>query len=191
MVGVPGTSPGPAGVDRLTRLINANSADLLSYFIRRTEVAEDAADLLSETMTATWRRIRALPEGDERARMWMFGTARRVLANHHRGMGRKSALTERLRSEISHAELAAVPNEDELAHVRQAVIALPPKLREVVALVHWDGFTLTETATILGTSASTVRSRYSKARATLRQELAPPHRLQSEVSGQTATALRI
>lgn len=41
-----------------------------------------------------------MPAG-EKARPWLFGVARRALANHHRGERRHTALTIRLAFELS------------------------------------------------------------------------------------------
>ncbi|WP_166874528.1 RNA polymerase sigma factor [Salinibacterium sp. ZJ450] len=161
----------PAVATRLTELILSNAPDLLAYFTRRVTPVEDAADLLSETMLVTWRHIRSLPADDERARMWMFGTARRVLANHRRGSKRKSALADRLRDELVVNGPTSSVADGIAEEVRQAVSDLPPVLGEVVSLVHWEGFTLVEVSLILDTSASTVRSRYAKARQILHSRL--------------------
>ena len=48
---------------------------------------------------------------------------------------------------------------------------LPVDQREVVQLVHWEGFSLVEAARITGTSASTARSRYASAKCRLRTAL--------------------
>jgi len=39
--------------------------------------------------------------------------------------------------------------------------------------VHWDGFSIAESAKILGLTASTARSRYQRAKAELRSTLTP------------------
>ena len=39
-------------------------------------------------------------------------------------------------------------------------------------LIHWDGLTIIEAAELLGLNASTARSRYAAARASLREALA-------------------
>lgn len=44
--------------------------------------------------------------------------------------------------------------------------------RELVMLIHWDGFTVVEAAELLGLNPSTARGRYSAARQTLRAALA-------------------
>lgn len=166
-------------VERFTGLVQSNSSDLLRYLLRRVEVAEDAADLLSDTLLTTWRRLGSAPRDDDRARMWMFGVARRVLANHHRGAHRRTALAERLRAEIAATPPMPEPDADETHTVRQAIRALTPRLREVVMLVHWEGFSLAEAAQVLGVPASTARNRYARARAALRSALAPSLTLRS------------
>ena len=147
----------------------ANAPDLLSYFGRRLIIPADAADLLSETFIVAWRRGDRMPVEPEQARMWLFGVARRVLANAARSAARHSDLTDRLR-----AHLEALPTEHvdaEILDIREALDALPDDRSELVRLVLWDGFTLPEAATVLGISESTARGRYQRARAQLRELL--------------------
>jgi RNA polymerase sigma-70 factor (ECF subfamily) len=141
---------------------------LLSYFERRVDVREDAADLLGETLLVLWRRSSDIPASDVEAGMWLFGVARRVLAGHRRGGKRRLALAERLRNEL--AVTSGVT--DEVAdHVRAAVRALPERDRELVGLVHWEGFALAEAAAILGIRPGAARMRYQRARVRLVNEL--------------------
>ncbi len=147
----------------------ANAADLLSYFGRRARVPADAADLLSETFVVAWRRGDRMPAEPEQARMWLFGVARRVLANAARGAARHTDLTDKLRAHIE-----ALPTEHvdaETLDIRAALDAIPDNQSELVRLVLWDGFTLPEAATILGISESTARGRYQRARIQLRELL--------------------
>jgi DNA-directed RNA polymerase specialized sigma24 family protein len=55
--------------------------------------------------------------------------------------------------------------------VRRAVESLPDDLRELVVLVHWDGFTVPEAAQLLHVRESTARGRYQRARIRLRAAL--------------------
>jgi RNA polymerase sigma-70 factor (ECF subfamily) len=153
----------------LERAYVANSADLLSYFGRRVPIPADAADLLSETFVVAWRRGDRMPADPEQARMWLFGVARRVLANAARGAARHSDLADKLRE-----HLHTLPPEQVDAgtlDIRAALEAIPADQSELVRLVLWDGFTLPEAATILGVSESTARGRYQRARAQLRELL--------------------
>ena len=158
---------------RLEDAYLANAADLLSYFGRRVRIPADAADLLSETFTVAWRRSDRLPADPEQARMWLFGVARRVLANAMRSAIRQSDLSEKLRAQID-----ALPSEQidaDSLDIRAALEALPVDQSELVRLVLWDGFGLPEAATILGISGSTARGRYQRARSRLRELLHDHH----------------
>ena len=155
----------------LEGLHDANAADLLSYFGRRVSVAADAADLLSETFVVAWRRIDQLPSDPEQARMWLFGVARRLLANAARGTLRHADLTLKLRQ---HLETQPLESTDTAAlDVQDALDQLPPDQSELVRLILWDGFTLPQAAAILGISTSTAHGRHQRARNTLRQILRP------------------
>ncbi len=52
--------------------------------------------MVAETFLVAWRRSADLPRDDE-VRLWLYGVARRVLANHHRSGIRRERLGERLR----------------------------------------------------------------------------------------------
>jgi len=152
----------------LTRALESSASDLLGYLARRTN-ADDAPDLLGETMVVAWRRVKDLPGDPERARMWLFGIARGTLQNHARGQWRRWALADRIRGHVR--EDATAPAADAGADVRDAIARLEPELAELVRLVHWDRFSLVDAAELLGIPASTARGRYQKARERLRAAL--------------------
>jgi RNA polymerase sigma-70 factor (ECF subfamily) len=156
--------------DRLERLRELLAVDLLNYFVRRVAVREDAADLLAETFLVAWQHVRRLPSEDEAARMWMFVTARNVHRNYERGARRRDQLAESLRNNISSAVLPDIASGDQL-DIRAAVRALPEDQRELVMLIHWEGFTLPEAAGITGSRESTARGRYQRARIALHDRL--------------------
>lgn len=151
-------------------MLRDTSGDLLAYFERRIYVRDDAADLLSETLLQAWRRRDALPEEPQRRRMWLFTIAANVLSNHHRSRRRRTALTDRLRDHLA----GTSPEVDlsETQAVRDAVLRLNQAHRELVMLIHWDGFTIVEAAELLGLNPSTARGRYSAAREMLKSALA-------------------
>lgn len=157
-------------VSLLTAALEASARDLLVYFERRVGEPQDAADLLSETMLTAWRRVDDLPDGAEGRRMWLFVTARNTLANFHRSSLRRRALAAELRLQLA-VRPAVGAIDDEARAVRDAVERLDPSLRELVQLVHWDGFTLAEAAELTATNPSTARGRYAHARNLLRDAL--------------------
>lgn len=159
--------------DRAEEALRTNAADLLGYLARRVD-REDAADALGAVFAAAWRRRADLPVDPTGARMWLFGVARRTLANHRRAGARAGALTDRLR--LALASTAAPQFQGSESHerareVREAIDRLPDRQREMVRLVHWDGFTLAEAAEIAGLRPSTARTHYARARETLARRL--------------------
>ena len=150
--------------------LRQTAPDLLAYFERRLASQEDAADALAETMLQAWRRVDRLPEDPTQARMWLFTIAHHVLANQHRANRRRAALTDRLRSHLADTPITQ-PDPAEGQAIRDAIQRLPTDQRELVTLVHWDGFSLVEAAHILDLNPSTARSRYATARRTLREAL--------------------
>lgn len=154
---------------RLTDALALASADLRRHLERRLGV-EEAADALAELMVTAWRRVDALPEGEEDARMWLFGIARHVVGNVQRGERRRWRLADRLRDLLAQSPAEAGPA-DAGMEVRDAIARLEPAQAELVRLVHWDGLSLVEAAGVLGIPASTARGRYQRARADLRAAL--------------------
>ena len=70
---------------RYRRVFDRYHTEVYAYCRRRTD-AQTAADCLAETFLVAWRRIDDIPDGDA-ALGWLYGVARRVLANefrHHR-----------------------------------------------------------------------------------------------------------
>jgi RNA polymerase sigma-70 factor (ECF subfamily) len=139
---------------------------LLAYFVRRIVPTEDAADCLSETLVVLWRRRQSLPADEQDVRRWAYGIAKGVLANMRRGRVRHRALAERLRAEVV---ASVVPPDD--GDVADALDHLNTQDRELVALIVWDGFGVAEAGALLGLKPDAARSRYSRARARLRERL--------------------
>lgn len=166
----------------LERLHQDTAGGLLDYFSRRVDSRDDAADLLSETFLVAWRQSAKVPSTEDEARMWMYGVARKVLANWSRGRRRRTALADSLKAHLAHSRPAAEAPGPEAVDIRRAVRALPSNQRELVMLVYWDGFSIVEAGTILGLSESTVRGRHQRARARLSEALGPSTRLTSVVA---------
>jgi RNA polymerase sigma-70 factor, ECF subfamily len=143
-------------------------APICGYALRRVREPEDAAEVIAETFATLWRRFDRCPQGEE-LRPWLFGVARRVLANQRRGERRRSALSERLAANVDPGT-ALYPDEapSELA---RAFASLSDSDRELLSLVAWEGLTREELAVALGTNRAAVRLRLHRARKRLRDAL--------------------
>lgn len=151
--------------DEIEPLVRELAPALLAYFSRRVWPAEEAADCLSETLLAIWRRRADLPKDHDGQRAWAFGIARRVLSNFRRGAVRRMALSDRLRESLERSD---APKADSDGVVAEALAALKEKERELVTLILWDGFGVAEAGAILGLKPATARTRYARAKAKLR-----------------------
>jgi RNA polymerase sigma-70 factor (ECF subfamily) len=145
---------------------------LLAYFARRVSPAQDAADLVGETLLVLWRRSDAIPADHAAARMWVYGVwPEKSCPPIDRGALRRLALADKLRDQLLD-QSSTVSHEDErVAYLSEALQNLKPVDQEIVRLVHWDRFTLAEVAELMGKRHSTVRSRYHRARAELKTRL--------------------
>ena len=160
---------------RFESLFGTTRLGVLAYLARRTAQPADAADLLAEVYLTAWRRIDDVPPGDE-ARLWVYGVARRVLANHHRRTRTRTGLAVTLEATLRTAaegDLAPVadPRSDAVA---AGLDQLDVNDRELLTLTAWEGFTPAEIAQVIGVPAATVRVRLHRARKRLGLLLADP-----------------
>jgi RNA polymerase sigma-70 factor (ECF subfamily) len=147
---------------RFEQVYAVHRAAILGYALRRTGSADDAADVIAETFLTAWRRIDDMPSGEE-ARPWLYGVARRVLGNQYRGEQRRSALGERLRSELA-AEPAYREPPAGLEGVAVAFRRLGDSDREILTLTGWEGLDAGQIAGVLGCSRNAARIRLHRAR---------------------------
>jgi RNA polymerase sigma factor (sigma-70 family) len=171
--GVVDDPPPDARRERFEQVFATHRDAVLGYLRRRTDSGHDAADLLADTFLVAWRRLDDVPL-DPQTRPWLYGVARRVLANHRRGEGRRHALaTKLLRSELSDAALDHHPLEEDTAAAR-AFRALPEQDRELLSLVAWEELDTAQLATVLGISRNAVRIRLHRARKRFAKLLTAP-----------------
>lgn len=168
---------------RFRLLYDAAYPRVAAYALRRARSPEDALDVVAETMLIAWRRLDEIPEGPPRL-AWLFGVARRVLANHYRAERRKVGLLQR-----ANAEPRGPAPEFHLVH--EALDRLRPQQREILTLSAWDDLDNDEIAAVLGLTPATVAVRLHRARRRLARELSrlgmttPGKSVQSEAGSRT------
>ena len=155
-------------------LFETEARGVLGYALRRVESREDAADIVAETFSVAWRRIGDVPP-DPESRLWLYGVARRILANQRRGVMRRERLADRMREQLrAGADTGAgdeAPGDERALAVAEALATLPEQDREVLLLANWEGLTPTEIAVVIGVPPATARTRLHRARGRLRAEL--------------------
>lgn len=153
-------------------LFKANYGDVLAYGLRRCVCREDAEDVVAETFAVAWRRIADVPQGD-RARLWLFGTARRVHLNQQRARHRQRSLAEKVRDVLPIGrDFMGNRNPSEQEWVQEAMALLSPSDREVLLLSAWEELSADEISVVLEITTSAVWKRLQRARDRLLRALA-------------------
>ena len=145
---------------RFDALFEAYSSDVVAYCGWRASSGSDAEEAVAEVFLTAWRRLDDVPEGDA-ARVWLYATARRVIANQRRSTRRRAALTERI-ALATPQESSPAGAEESLVH--EALRRLAPLDREVLLLSEWEGLSPAQIASVLHCPRVTARGRLHRAR---------------------------
>lgn len=154
---------------RFRRLYDENYAPLMGYALRRTS-PEDASDVVAETFLIAWRRLTEVPDGD-RTRLWLYGTARRVVANHVRSAARQRRLGARLAGQVVEEIPGPGDTPDQSVAVGRAFRRLGETDRELLLLTGWEELDAGQIAEVLGATRGAVRVRLHRARTRFAREL--------------------
>jgi RNA polymerase sigma-70 factor (ECF subfamily) len=151
--------------ERFSGLYEEHYEHVLRYALRRTD-AEMARDVAAETFTVAWRRMEQLPA---EPLPWLYGVARRALANELRGQHRRDRLTSRLELAASVAGVPTLqPDHAEevttFTHIRATMAKLSPRDQEVLQLIAWEDLDIADAAKVLGCSNTACKVRLHRAR---------------------------
>jgi RNA polymerase sigma-70 factor (ECF subfamily) len=135
-----------------------------AFVLRRVPDEDAAGDVVSDTFLAVWRRIRDVPLNTRSADAWVFGTARRMLANSWRGTRRRVRLFDRIRQRPVDVFLDLTGSDESDQRVLAALDALRPKDREILALAFWEELDNEQIARVLGCTKNAASVRLTRAR---------------------------
>ena len=151
--------------------------DAVRAFVRRRAPESVVDDVVSETFLVCWRRLERVPD---EPLPWLYGVARKTLANQRRRLERE----ERLGTAAS-APAAAEPDPVGDTALAAAFAALSERDREVLRLVAWEGLSLGQASVVLGCSAVACRVRYHRAKARLARRLEAAANFRPDLKGAT------
>ncbi|SDJ88495.1 RNA polymerase sigma-70 factor, ECF subfamily [Actinopolyspora mzabensis] len=159
------------GVAWFTAVYEEHYDAVRRYVLRRLRDPSTSEELAQEVFVITWRRRTRAPE---HCLPWLYGIARRVLANDRRAVRARP-------------EAMALPSDDVLrdrredpargaqhVDVHRAMDALSETDQEVLRLVGWEGLDLGDAARVLGCARGTARVRLFRARRRLAKSLENP-----------------
>lgn len=166
----------------LESLLERHQAQVYRFGMRMCRDAEDAKDVLQDTLLAVARGVQGF-RGSSSLSTWLFTIARSFcIKQRRRARSAPSSLDSLESLPPDHAALledpAKIPDE-ELATKRieqaleEAIAALEPEYREVLLLRDVEGLPAADVADVLGLSVAAVKSRLHRARLAVRDRIAP------------------
>lgn len=112
-----------------------------------------------------WRRWDDVPVN---ALPWLYGVARRAIANDHRAKERLGRLEERIAEELSRPQVDA-PGDQEFVY--RALATLSTTDQEILRLSAWEQLSASEIAVVLGCLPGAAAVRLHRARRRLERSL--------------------
>jgi RNA polymerase sigma-70 factor, ECF subfamily len=154
----------------------------LRRFVASRVPAQDAEDVAQEVMIRLHQGAASLRQA-ERAEAWVFGVARRAIADYYRARGNARGAGEESPDDLADPAAAPArgfgrfagghsPHEEVLSWLRPMAEELPETYREPLLLADFEGLTQRQVADRLGLSLSGAKSRVQRARALLGEHLA-------------------
>ena len=104
---------------------------------------------------------------DSFVKTWLI----RILINECYAIMRKEKRIVSLEALETHPCREAAVGQDDYSELYEAIRQLPPEIRICVTLYYLEGYSVKETAKLLGITESAVKNRLARARARLRSEL--------------------
>jgi RNA polymerase sigma factor (sigma-70 family) len=181
--GVPAAPPDDAAVIARSRhepelfaLLFRRHAARLYRFIARRIGPGPAEDVLSETFLAAFSQRSRYDVGFADARPWLYGIATNLVGRHRRAEVNQLRLYQRTGADVAAVAFteqadARVAAQSARQRVAIALGKLRPVYRDALLLLAWGELTYEEAARAVGVPVGTIRSRISRARRLLREEL--------------------
>lgn len=154
-----------AALVRLMEQYGDSIKRMCCVYLRDLGAAEDAAQ---ETFIKAFEHIDPLLDGDvQNEKAWLT----RIAINTCKDMLRSSWMRHiDKRRAIEELPLSVTPHNEDSIALSQAVMALPPKLKEIVLLYYYQDMNLRSCAQALNISAPTATRRLQQAQARLKLE---------------------
>lgn len=166
----------------LEELLDRNQARVYRFGLQMCRNPEDAEDVLQETLLAMADGVSDF-RGASSLSTWLYTIARSFCIKMRRrskfAPAREESMDSEHRTEVQRIEDstrtpdALLENKQLGDALHQAIAALEPLYREVLILRDIEGLTAPEVAEVLLTTVQAVKSRLHRARASVRETLAP------------------
>ncbi len=147
-------------------LKEAYLAEIFAYASRRLPRREDAEDATAETFQAALAKVHRMKDADPR--LWLYGIARRKVADMHRRAQRRREVS--LHVEIPFPPSDSVERDEARREMRRIVLRLPEDQREALLLQYLEDLSHGEIAKVMKRSPAAVNSLLQRARAQVHRD---------------------
>lgn len=177
---LPAAPPRSRSPQQLEAVVLRYGRALYQFVLRKVHHESDAEDIAQQAWVEAALHLDAF-RGEAELSTWVFGIAHNMARNHlSRSPSRRYVFESddealELPSSVA-GPLDTLLHRQELQRLQQAMDNLPPETVQVLHLVALDGLSYEEASALMQMPESTLRSRVSRARATLREALAGPAR---------------
>lgn len=179
--------------DRFEALVKAHEKGVYNLALRMLGSEQDALDAAQEAFFRSYKALGSF-RGESRFSVWLYRLTGNVCMDMLRRAGRTGtvSLTEENEGELPIPDERADPQrllerKDLRRAVREAMDALSPEFRQVLALRDINGLSYEEIAQTTGLEPGTVKSRLFRARRKMARLLAADGNFSDYASSYTAT----
>lgn len=164
-----------------TALYRGYQATVYRFAMQMSGNAQIAEDVTQEVFLVLMRKAAEFDATRGRLSSWLYGIARNQVLRQLEARGDLVELAARAdddESELPAALVASFDPVEELTSqqraesLREAILSLPPRYREVVVLCELHEMSYAEAAAVTGCAVGTIRSRLHRSRALLHSKLA-------------------
>ncbi|MEV4665896.1 sigma-70 family RNA polymerase sigma factor [Micromonospora echinofusca] len=168
--------PGERDEAWFTRVYAVQYAHIVRYGQRRLASADASAELAQEVFVVAWRRRHEVPD---HSLPWLYGVARRLLANQWRARRDAPDVLPITDADLPReAGPSAADATVGIADLRAALATLADLDQEILRLIGWEELTVSEAAQVLGCTRAAAAVRLHRARRRLAgamsSQAAPP-----------------
>jgi len=146
------------------------------FAYRLSGSVENAEDLTHDCFLSLIKRVASFDPARASLRTYLLAATRNLWLKQWRTLGRESSLDEFDENDfiaVSKAPLGSLLDNEMSLKVGEAVAALPPLQREALVLFEYEGLSLSEIASMVGSDVGAVKARLHRARERLRRALQP------------------
>lgn len=156
-----------------TEVYEQMASQIYNYLLNLCKCPLQAEELLQETFFAVYKNIKTLKK-EAAIKSWVYKIATNKFYDHLRKERRELIINSELVdiqpcTSASPSQLAM--QNEQIQALRQAIDALPPKLKTTLILVRFEGMKYKQAAEVLGVSIATVRMQLHRSMKILTRKL--------------------